>query len=134
MVHIIPSRTNYTVSQVAELMFESVYKLHGIPKHIITDRDFLFTSTFWKHLHQLVGTKLNMSGAYHPETDGSTERANRTATQLLRQCVNDKQTDWMDKLPAIEFAINSARSYSTGLRAVLPQHRAYASIHDLGLI
>jgi len=55
-----------------------------------------------------------MSSAYHPETDGATERANRTVTQMLRQCVNDKQTDWVSKLPAIEFAINSARSDSTG--------------------
>ena len=55
-----------------------------------------------------------MSSAYHPETDGSTERANRTVTQMLRQCINDKQTNWVSKLPSIEFAINSARSVSTG--------------------
>jgi len=55
-----------------------------------------------------------MSSAYHPQTDGSTERANRTVTQMLRQCINDKQTDWVAKIPAIEFAINSARSESTG--------------------
>jgi hypothetical protein len=55
-----------------------------------------------------------MSSAYHPQTDGSTERANRTVTQMLCQCVDDKQKDWVSKLPAIEFAINSARSESTG--------------------
>ena len=55
-----------------------------------------------------------MSSAYHPETDGSTEQANRTVTQMLRQCINDKQSDWVPKLPAIEFVINSARSESTG--------------------
>ena len=55
-----------------------------------------------------------MSSAYHPETDGSMERANRTVTQMLRQCINEKQTDWVSKLPTIEFAINSARSASTG--------------------
>jgi hypothetical protein len=55
-----------------------------------------------------------MSSAYHPQTDGATERANRTVTQMLRQCINNKQTDWVSKLPAIEFAINSARSESTG--------------------
>lgn len=114
MVHLVPCRITYTAPQVAELMFEHVYKLHGIPKHIISDRDVLFTSTFWNHFHKLVGTNLKMSSAYHPETDGSTERANRTVTQMLRQCVNDKQTDWVAKLPSIEFAINSARSQSTG--------------------
>ncbi|KJA13212.1 hypothetical protein HYPSUDRAFT_151846, partial [Hypholoma sublateritium FD-334 SS-4] len=62
-------------------------------------------------------------------------RANRTVTQMLRQCVNDKQTDWVAKLPAIEFAINSARSHSTSYApaSILPQHRTYASLHDLGL-
>ena len=95
-------------------MFEEVYKLHGLPKHIISDRDVLFTSIFWGHLHKLIGTKLKMSSAYHPETDGSTERANQTVTQMLRQCIGEKQNDWVAKLPAIEFAINSARSESTG--------------------
>jgi hypothetical protein len=114
MVHLVPSRTNYTAPQMAELMFEAVYRHHGIPKNIISDRDVLFTSVFWKHLHDLLGSKLRMSSAYHPQTDGATERANRTVTQMLRQCVNGKQTDWVAKLPAIEFAINSARSESTG--------------------
>ena len=114
MVHLIPSRTNYNASQLAELMFEHVYKLHGLPKNIISDRDVLFTSTFWSQLHRLIGTKLWLSSAYHPQSDGSTERANRTITQMLRQCVHPNQKDWVAQLPAIEFAINSARSESTG--------------------
>ena len=114
MVHLIPSRTNYSASQLAELMFEHIYKLHGLPKNIISDRDVLFTSTFWKQLHRLIGTRLRLSSAYHPQSDGSTERANRTITQMLRQCVHPSQKDWVAKLPAIEFAINSARSESTG--------------------
>jgi RNase H-like domain found in reverse transcriptase/Integrase zinc binding domain len=85
MVHLIPSRTNYKAKEIAELMFEHVYKLHGLPKSIVSDRDVLFTSTFWQRLHDLVGTQLKMSSAYHPETDGSTERANRTVTQMLRR-------------------------------------------------
>jgi hypothetical protein len=58
MVHLIPSRQDYKARQVAELMFEQIYKLHGVPKNIISDRDSLFTSVFWKHLHELVGTRL----------------------------------------------------------------------------
>jgi len=114
MVHLIPSRIDYNARQIAELIFEQIYKLHGLPKHIISDRDVLFTSAFWTRLNQLIGTKLKMSSAYHPETDGSTERANCTITQMLRQCVDSKQTDWVSKLPSIEFALNSARSESTG--------------------
>ena len=114
MVHLCPSRTDYNARQLAELIFDEVYKHHGVSKNIVSDRDVLFTSIFWEHLHKLLGTKLKMSSAYHPQTDGSTERANRTVTQMLRQCINEKQTDWVSKLPAIEFAINSARSESTG--------------------
>ena len=114
MVHLIPSRTNYNAIQLAELMFEHIYKIHGLPLNIVSDRDVLFTSVFWNHLHRLIGTKLRMSSAYHPQSDGSTERANRTVTQMLRQCIHPNQKDWVSKLPAIEFAINSARSESTG--------------------
>ena len=114
MVHLIPSRINYNASQLAELVFEHIYKFHGLPQNIISDRDVLFTSTFWSRLHRLLGTKLRMSSAYHPQSDGSTERANRTVTQMLRQCIQPDQRDWVSKLPAIEFAINSARSESTG--------------------
>ena len=114
MVHLVPCRTTYTARQVAELMFEHVYKLHGLPRKIVSDRDSLFTSIFWKRLHELIGTKLGMSSAYHPQSDGATERANRTVTQMLRQCVVPNQRDWVSKLPAIEFALNSARSESTG--------------------
>ena len=114
MVEIIPSHTTYKAQDIAELMFENVYKHHGLPKNIISDRDSLFTSTFWDHLNALMGIKLRMSSAYHPQTDGATERANRTVTQMLRQCISPNQKDWVSKLPAIQFAINSARSESTG--------------------
>jgi hypothetical protein len=114
MVQLIPSQTNYNSQQITELMFEEVYKHFGLSCHIISDQDILFTSTFWKWLHELLGTKLDMSSAYHPGSDGLMERANRTVTQMLRQCVDNKQTDLVSKLPAIQFAINSARSESTG--------------------
>jgi len=73
MVHLILSRTNYTAQQVAELVFEHIYKHHSVPRAIISDRDSLFTSLFWSHLHKLIGSQLKMSSAYHPETDGATE-------------------------------------------------------------
>jgi hypothetical protein len=95
MVELIPSRINYKAQDIAELMFENVYKHHGLPKTIVSDRDVLFTSTFWNHLNVLIGIKLKMSSAYHPQTDGATERANRTVTQMLRQCINPNQKDWV---------------------------------------
>ena len=147
MVHLIPSRINYNASQLAELVFEHIYKIHGLPQNIISDRDVLFTSTFWSRLHRLLGTKLRMSSAYHPQSDGSTERANRTITQMLRQCIQPDQRDWVSKLPAIEFAVNSARSESTGYapfflnfgrmpRSMIwsnPQADEYPSVRDFAL-
>ena len=98
-----------------ELMFAEVYKHHGLPRAIISDRDVLFTSLFWTHLNRLIRIKQRMSSAYHPETgDGSTERANRTIGQMLRSSIGPTQKDWVTCLPAIEFAINLARSESTG--------------------
>ena len=114
MVEIIPSHTTYKAPDVAELMFENVYKHHGLPKNIVSDRDSLFTSSFWERLHTLMGVRLRMSSAYHPQSDGATERANWTITQMLRQCINPNQKDWVSKLLAIQFAINSAQSESTG--------------------
>ena len=114
MVHVMPSRQTYRASDIAELMFDSVYRLHGLPERIISDRDSLFTSHFWKRLHRLLNTELRMSSAFHPQTDGATERANRTITQMIRQCVSPNQRDWVMRLPAVEFAINSARSSTTG--------------------
>jgi hypothetical protein len=124
MVHLIPSRINYTTRQMAELIFEEIYKLHGLPRNIVSDRDVLFTSTFWRLLHSLIGVKLNMSSAYHPEADGGTECANRTVTQMLRQCIEPKQRDRVAKLPMIEFTMNSAQSESTGYSPfrVLSEH------------
>ena len=114
MVEIIPSRTNYKAQEIAELMFKNVYKHHGLLKTIISNWDVLFTSTFWGHLNKLIGIKLKMSSAYHPQIDSATEHANRTIMQMLRQCINPNQKDWVSKLPTIQFAINSARSKSTG--------------------
>ena len=87
MVHLVPTRQTYHAIDVAELMFEHVYKLHSIPERIISDRDSLFTSKFWKRLHYLVGTQLCMSSAFHPQMDGATEHVNRMVTQMIRQCV-----------------------------------------------
>ena len=103
MVHLVPTRQTYRATDVAELMFENVYKLHGLPERIVSDRDSLFTSKLWKRLHRLLGTELRMSSAFHPQTDGATERANRTITQMIRQCVRPDQKDWVSKLPAIEY-------------------------------
>lgn len=114
MVHLVPSRQTYRAKDVAELAFDHIYKLHGLPRAIVSNRDSLFTSVFWDRLHALIGTELRMSSSFHPQSDGMTERANRTMEQMLRQCIAPNQKDWVTRLPGIEFAMNAARSETTG--------------------
>jgi hypothetical protein len=76
-VHFFPIATDFSVAQVAELFFREVFRLHGLRKTIISDRDSKFMSTFWQELFRLVGTTLTPSTSYHPHTDGQTEIVNK---------------------------------------------------------
>jgi hypothetical protein len=114
MVHLIPTTTHVTAQQVARLYYDNVYRLHGLPKAIISDRDSKFTGDFWSTMQKLFGTDLLMSTAYHPQTDGQTECTNRTILQTLRYYVNRNGSNWAKFITTVEFAINSAVSSSTG--------------------
>jgi hypothetical protein len=114
MVHLVPSRSTFRARDIAELMVESIYKLHGSPEIIVSDRDSLFTSGYWNHIHRMLRTQLKMSTAFHPQTDGTTEHVNHTITQMLCIAVAPKQKDWVLLLPGIEFAFNRAQSEITG--------------------
>ncbi|KAL5556030.1 hypothetical protein UlMin_038266 [Ulmus minor] len=85
--HFIPIKMTYSLEQLAELYVREVVRLHGVPKAIISDRDARFTSKFWRSVQQAMGTKLNFSTAFHPQTDGQTERTNQTLEDMLRACV-----------------------------------------------
>ncbi|KAF8694387.1 hypothetical protein RHS03_08195, partial [Rhizoctonia solani] len=114
MTHLIPTRQDYTAKDMAQVYYTDVAKIHGYPDIIVSDRDKLFTSDFHKELNALVGTELAFSSNYHPETDGLVERKNRSVGSMLRTFVNRAQRDWAPRLPGVEFAINSARSETTG--------------------
>ena len=114
MVHYIPTTTTATAPVLAKLFMHEVVRLHGMPSTIISDRDARFTSQFWRELWQRMGTKLAMSTAYHPQTDGQTERANRTLEEILRATVNAKQNDWDEFLTTAEIAYNNSVNASTG--------------------
>ena len=114
MVHLIPINTKTTASELSWIYMREVVRLHGLPSSIVSDRDSKFTSKWWKELHRLMGSKLLMSTAFHPQTDGVTERANRSIGQMLRAAVKPNQRDWVEKAPMIEFALNSSISASTG--------------------
>jgi transposase InsO family protein len=85
-----------------------------MPRTIVSDRDTKFTSKFWQELTKILDIKLAMSTAFHPQTDGQTERANRTLETMLRAFVNQKQNNWDMLLPALEFAYNNSVNPSTG--------------------
>ena len=89
-------------------------RLLGVPESIVSDCDTKFTSTFWRELHRLMGTKLLMSTAFHPQMDGATEWANCSIGQILRMIINDDQKNWADTCPMVEFALNSNVSATTG--------------------
>ena len=114
MVHYAATTTNIDAPGLATLTFHNVVRLHGIPLSIITDRDPRFTSHFWQNLWKLAGTKLNMSTAYHPQSDGQTERANQTLEAMLRSYVNIHHNDCDTLLTSVEIAYNNSVQASTG--------------------
>src|SRR5690606_7615758 len=113
-VHFCPSETTDTASDVARIFFDHVFRHRGMPRNIISDRDSRFTGNFWTALMRLMGTKLNMSTAFHPQSDGQTERTNRTLEEMLRSYVAYNQKDWDLFLPMMEFAYNNSKNPSTG--------------------
>lgn len=88
MAHFIPTRDTVTGPEVARLFVDNIYKLHGMPRDIVSDRDTKFTAGFWSTFFKILGTKLNMSSARHPESDGQTERTIQTLEEYLQHMCN----------------------------------------------
>lgn len=113
-VHYAAAPDTASAETVAHLFFEVVGKLHGLPAMIVSDRDSRFTSTFWRALWKLCGSKLAMSTAFHPQTDGQTERANRTLLESLRTTLATFGHTWEEHLSTLEFAYNTSVNASSG--------------------
>ncbi|WVZ59631.1 hypothetical protein U9M48_009745 [Paspalum notatum var. saurae] len=114
VAHFIPVKTTYSGAKLAELYMSRIVCLHGVPKKIVSDRGTQFTSHFWKRLHESMGTKLNFSSAYHPQTDGQTERTNQILEDMLRACAIQYGTSWDKSLPYAEFSYNN--SYQASIK------------------
>ena len=98
----------WSVDKLAELYVREVVRLHGVPESIVSDRDPRFTSRFWQSLQAALGTQLRMSSAYHPQTNGQSERTIQSLEDLLRSCVLDHMGNWNDVLPLVEFTYNNS--------------------------
>ena len=113
-VRIVGTHSSYSAAQIAVILFDEWYCENGLMLHIISDRDALFTAELWNALHKLTGIKLKMSTSYHPETDGSSERTNKTVNQAIRYHVDNNQKGWLAQLPCVRFTIMNTVNASTG--------------------
>lgn len=114
MMHAVPCKTSITAEKTADLFFETVVRLHGMPETVVSDRDPKFTGAFTPALFKRAGAKWNLSSAFHPQSDGQTERINRVLGEALRNYASTDAKAWDRWLPAAEFAINNAQNRSTG--------------------
>ncbi|GKD04547.1 ty3-gypsy retrotransposon protein [Tanacetum coccineum] len=106
--HFLPMREDYRIDRLARLYLNEIVARHGVPISIISDRDSRFTSRFWQSMQEALGTRLDMSTAYHPQTDGHSECTIQTLEDMLRACVLDFEGNWDVHLPLVEFSYNNS--------------------------
>ena len=113
--HFLPINKKTSLEELAKQYIAEIVCLHGIPLSIISDRDSRFTARFWKSLQQALGTQLKLSSAFHPQTDGLSERTIQTLEDMLRACALEWKGCWDDYLSLIEFAYNNSYHASIGM-------------------
>jgi hypothetical protein len=113
--HFLPVSITVTPERLAKMYVKEIVRLHGVPLSIVSDRDTRFVSEFWQSVHHAMGTGLAFSTAFHPQTDGQTERVNQVLEDMLRACVLDFQGSWENFLPLVEFAYNNSYHSSIGM-------------------
>ncbi|NBK24827.1 MAG: hypothetical protein EOM68_22730 [Spirochaetia bacterium] len=108
MVHLVPTRESICAEECAQLFVDNVVRLHGMPDEVLSDRGGHFHNKFWAEVLRLTQTKQLLTSAYHPETDGQTERVNRVVEEALRHYVAEDHRDWDRWLSMVEFGINNS--------------------------
>jgi transposase InsO family protein len=114
VAHFIPVKTTYSGPQLAELYMSRIVYLHRVSKKIASNRGTQFTLKFWEGLHETLDTQLRFSSAYHPQTDGQTERVNQILEDMLRACALQYETSWDKSLSYVKFSYNN--SYQESLK------------------
>jgi hypothetical protein len=113
MAHFIPCKKTSSSEDTARFFLDNVYRYHGLPDDIVSDRGTQFVSKFWRSLFEILKVDIKLSSAFHPQTDGQTERVNQVLEQYLRCTINYQQDDWTEYLPFAEFAYNNTLHAST---------------------
>ncbi|GJV83849.1 putative reverse transcriptase domain-containing protein [Tanacetum coccineum] len=114
--HFLPMREDYKMDRFARLYLNEIFARHGVPILIISDHDSRFTLRFWQSMQVALGTRLDMSTAYHPQTDYQSERTIQTLKDMLKACFLDFEGSWDVHLPLVEFSYNN--SYHSSVRCV----------------
>jgi len=132
MAHFLPCTKEIDVRQFSELFMREIFQLHGLPKDIITDRGSIFTSDLWKETTKQLGIEQRLSTAFHPQTDGQTERTNSTLEQYLRAYVNYQQDNWKELLRMAEFAYNNGYQESIKRTPLFANYRVNPEYQTIG--
>lgn len=113
--HFIPLPKLPSARETAQIVVDKIFKIHGLPSDIVSDRGPQFSSLFWKEFCRLIGASASLSSGFHPQTNGQAERANQTIGRILRSLAFRNPASWSEQLPWAEYAYNSAPSSATGL-------------------
>ena len=113
--HFLPMKVNFSMDHLASIYVKEIVRMHGVPVSIVSNKDPRFTSRFWHSLHKALGTKLSFSTAFHPQTDGQSERVIQVLEDFLRACALDLKGNWDDYLPLVKFAYNNSFQASIGM-------------------
>ena len=113
--HFIPMKSTYKTVEITNIFMKEIFRLHGIPRVVISDRDVKLTSTFWKTFFSGLGTQIQISTTYHPQIDREIERVNQVLEDMLHMFVMQKSHKWEDYLPLVEFVCNNGHHESLSM-------------------
>jgi len=123
IVHFIPTTEKTSAEELARLFRDNVWKLHGLPESIISDRGPQFAAELMRELNEMLGVKSKLSMAFHPQTDGQTERVNQELEQYLRMIIDHRQEQWPEWLGMAEFVYNNKAHSSTRMTPFKANYR-----------